>query len=197
MCLAGDRPQGTGGDQAQAIGSLRTPLGHGRASCIDATSCGARFQPLAPPSPHRAPAPPPTRRPPTKLKVVYHLNDLDKVAFVLGNIQNHFDGVGGPDHVTIALVDPRPGAEVVSLGCREPGYHQARRLNLPKRARTRRLRQHHEIAEGRVDRPAAGLCPCRPGRRGPDRGTAVAGLSVSAALSPRPAAVTKSRRSPG
>lgn len=39
-----------------------------------------------------------------KLKVVYHLNDLDKVNFVLGNIQNHFDGVGGPDHVTIALV---------------------------------------------------------------------------------------------
>lgn len=39
-----------------------------------------------------------------KLKVVYHLNDLDKVSFVLGNIQNHFDGVGGPDRVTIALV---------------------------------------------------------------------------------------------
>ncbi|QWG24505.1 DsrE family protein [Bradyrhizobium sediminis] len=41
---------------------------------------------------------------PAKLKVVYHLNDLDKVSFVLGNIQNHFEGVGGPDHVTIALV---------------------------------------------------------------------------------------------
>ena len=39
-----------------------------------------------------------------KLKVVYHLNDLDKVSFVVGNIQNHLDGVGGPDHVTIALV---------------------------------------------------------------------------------------------
>jgi intracellular sulfur oxidation DsrE/DsrF family protein len=38
------------------------------------------------------------------LKVVYHLSDLDKVSFVIGNIQNHFDGVGGPDHVTIALV---------------------------------------------------------------------------------------------
>ncbi|KRR00232.1 DsrE family protein [Bradyrhizobium valentinum] len=42
--------------------------------------------------------------PPAKLKVVYHLNDLDRVSFVLGNIQNHLDGVGGPDHVTIALV---------------------------------------------------------------------------------------------
>jgi hypothetical protein len=39
-----------------------------------------------------------------KLKVVYHLSDLDKVPFVIGNIQNHFDGVDGPDNVTIALV---------------------------------------------------------------------------------------------
>ena len=45
-----------------------------------------------------------TAAPPAKLKVVYHLNDLDKVNFVVGNIQNHLDGVGGPDHVTIALV---------------------------------------------------------------------------------------------
>jgi intracellular sulfur oxidation DsrE/DsrF family protein len=45
-----------------------------------------------------------TEAPAGKLKVVYHLNDLDKVNFVLGNIQNHFDGVGGPDNVTIALV---------------------------------------------------------------------------------------------
>ena len=37
-------------------------------------------------------------------KVVYHLTDLDKVDFVLGNIRNHFDGVGGPNKVTIALV---------------------------------------------------------------------------------------------
>jgi uncharacterized protein len=42
--------------------------------------------------------------PAQKLKVVYHLNELDKVNFVLGNIQNHFDGVGGAGHVTIALV---------------------------------------------------------------------------------------------
>ena len=39
-----------------------------------------------------------------KLKVVYHLSDLDKVSFVVGNIQNHLDGVGGPDNVTISLV---------------------------------------------------------------------------------------------
>lgn len=41
---------------------------------------------------------------PDKSKVVYHLADSDKVNFVLGNIRNHFDGVGGPDKVTIALV---------------------------------------------------------------------------------------------
>lgn len=41
---------------------------------------------------------------PDKTKVAYHLSDLDKVNFVLGNIQNHYDGVGGPDKVTIALV---------------------------------------------------------------------------------------------
>ncbi|WP_441238038.1 DsrE family protein [Bradyrhizobium sp. 930_D9_N1_4] len=39
-----------------------------------------------------------------KLRVVYHLSDAEKVSFVLGNIQNHIDGVGGPEHVTIALV---------------------------------------------------------------------------------------------
>jgi len=41
---------------------------------------------------------------PSKQKVVYHLSDLEKASFVMGNIQNHLDGVGGPDHVTIALV---------------------------------------------------------------------------------------------
>jgi uncharacterized protein len=41
---------------------------------------------------------------PDKSKVVYHLCDFDKVSFVLGNIKNHYQGVGGPDQVTIALV---------------------------------------------------------------------------------------------
>jgi uncharacterized protein len=41
---------------------------------------------------------------PDAAKVVYHLSDLDKVDFVLGNIRNHFSGMGGPDKVTIALV---------------------------------------------------------------------------------------------
>ncbi len=36
--------------------------------------------------------------------VVYHLSDLDKVNFVLGNIRNHIAGKGGPDKVNIVLV---------------------------------------------------------------------------------------------
>jgi intracellular sulfur oxidation DsrE/DsrF family protein len=42
--------------------------------------------------------------PPQASKVVYHLADLDKVEFVLGNIANHYKGMGGPENVTIALV---------------------------------------------------------------------------------------------
>jgi len=37
-------------------------------------------------------------------RVAYHLADVDKVGFVLGNIQNHIDGMGGPDKVHIVLV---------------------------------------------------------------------------------------------
>lgn len=41
---------------------------------------------------------------PDQMKVMYHLNDLDRVALVLGNIHNHIAGAGGPDHVSIVLV---------------------------------------------------------------------------------------------
>jgi hypothetical protein len=41
---------------------------------------------------------------PDAAKVAYHLADLDKVDFVLGNIANHYKGMGGPENVTIALV---------------------------------------------------------------------------------------------
>jgi uncharacterized protein len=37
-------------------------------------------------------------------RVVYHLSDLDKVNFVLGNLRNHIDGMGGPDKVQLAVV---------------------------------------------------------------------------------------------
>jgi uncharacterized protein len=41
---------------------------------------------------------------PDAAKVVYHLDELDKVDMVFGNIKNHYAGMGGPDKVTIALV---------------------------------------------------------------------------------------------
>lgn len=37
-------------------------------------------------------------------RVVYHLADADRVIFVLGNLQNHVDGVGGPGKAEIRLV---------------------------------------------------------------------------------------------
>lgn len=37
-------------------------------------------------------------------RVAYHLADFDRVIFVLGNIQNHVDGTGGPGKADIRLV---------------------------------------------------------------------------------------------
>jgi uncharacterized protein len=48
-------------------------------------------------------------------KVVYHLSDADKVDFVFGNIRNHYIGMGGPDHVTIALVVNGPALKAFHL----------------------------------------------------------------------------------
>jgi uncharacterized protein len=59
-----------------------------------------------------------------KLEVVYHLNDLDKVPSVIGNIQNHFDGVGGPDHVTIALVVHGPAVRAFQSAQATPDLAQ-------------------------------------------------------------------------
>jgi len=61
---------------------------------------------------------------PDKRKVVYHLADLDKVVFVLGNIQNHFDGMGGPDKVTIALVAHGPALKAFHAASANPDVTQ-------------------------------------------------------------------------
>jgi uncharacterized protein len=53
-------------------------------------------------------------------RVAYHLADLDKVDFVLGNIHNHFSGMGGPDHVTIALVVHGPALNAFHLAAAAP-----------------------------------------------------------------------------
>jgi intracellular sulfur oxidation DsrE/DsrF family protein len=57
---------------------------------------------------------------PDKSKVVYHLNELDKVQFVIGNIENHFEGVGGPDKVTIALVVHGPALKAFHTASANP-----------------------------------------------------------------------------
>ena len=63
-------------------------------------------------------------KPQDKLKVVYHLSDLDKAAFVIGNIQNHLDGVGGADHVTIALVIHGPALRAFQTAQANPDFSQ-------------------------------------------------------------------------
>lgn len=40
----------------------------------------------------------------SRVNAATDLDDLGKVNFVIGNIQNHLDGVGGPGNVTLALV---------------------------------------------------------------------------------------------
>ncbi len=43
-----------------------------------------------------------------KLKVVYHVSELDRVGFTLGNMINHIKGVGGPENVELVLVAHGP-----------------------------------------------------------------------------------------
>jgi intracellular sulfur oxidation DsrE/DsrF family protein len=59
---------------------------------------------------------------PDKAKVVYHVTDLDKVGFVLGNIHNHFDGMGGPENVTIALVVHGPALKAFHAASANPEH---------------------------------------------------------------------------
>jgi len=53
-------------------------------------------------------------------KVVYHLSDPEKVSFVLGNIENHLAGVGGPEKVTIALVVHGPALRAFHSAAASP-----------------------------------------------------------------------------
>jgi intracellular sulfur oxidation DsrE/DsrF family protein len=63
----------------------------------------------------RAPASAAAASPSDLPKVAYHLADLEKVAFVLGNIRNHIDGMGGADKVKIALVVHGPALKAFRL----------------------------------------------------------------------------------
>jgi uncharacterized protein len=69
---------------------------------------------------------------PDQAKVVYHLSDLDKVDFVMGNIRNHYYGMGGPDKVTIALVVHGPALKAFHLAAATPDM--AKRTDEMKRS---------------------------------------------------------------
>ena len=43
-----------------------------------------------------------------KLKVVYHVSEIDRVGFALNNMRNHIKGVGGADKVELVLVAHGP-----------------------------------------------------------------------------------------
>jgi uncharacterized protein len=62
---------------------------------------------------------------PKKQKVVYHLSDAEKVAFVLSNIQNHIAGVGGPEYVEIVLVVHGPALKSFHQAAADPAVKQA------------------------------------------------------------------------
>ena len=57
---------------------------------------------------------------PDAAKVVYHLSDLEKVHFVLGNIEHHLAGMGGPDKVKIQLVVHGPALRAFHAAAANP-----------------------------------------------------------------------------
>ena len=46
-----------------------------------------------------------------KPQVVYHISDEEKVGFVLNNIKNHLDGVGGGENIEIVVVSHGPAVK--------------------------------------------------------------------------------------
>ena len=46
-----------------------------------------------------------------KMKIVYHVSELEKVPFVLGNMRNHIKGAGGPDKLDMVLVVHGPAGK--------------------------------------------------------------------------------------
>ena len=57
-------------------------------------------------------------------KVAYHLSDIDKVNFVLGNIKNHIEGTGGPGKIEIVLVVHGPALRAFKKASAEPNVSQ-------------------------------------------------------------------------
>ena len=51
--------------------------------------------------------------PTAKHKVAYHVADADRVDFVLRNMKNHVDGVGGPGRIDMVLVAHGPALKAL------------------------------------------------------------------------------------
>ncbi|NEX22585.1 hypothetical protein G3480_20130 [Thiorhodococcus mannitoliphagus] len=49
-----------------------------------------------------------------KINVVYHVSEAAKVPFVLNNMQNHIDGVGGPENINLVLVAHGPAINALT-----------------------------------------------------------------------------------
>ena len=65
---------------------------------------------------------------PKKHKIVYHLDDagMEKARFVVGNIQNHVDGVGGWQNIeALELVVNGPALKSFVASGMDPGLRQA------------------------------------------------------------------------
>lgn len=58
-------------------------------------------------------------------KVVYHVNEPDKLPFALQNIANHLRGAGGPDKVEIVLVVHGPVVKALQKTSVDPKVSQA------------------------------------------------------------------------
>ncbi len=58
------------------------------------------------------------------MRVAYHLSDVDKVNFVLGNIKNHIEGTGGPGKIEIVLVVHGPALRAFKKASAEPNVSQ-------------------------------------------------------------------------
>lgn len=69
---------------------------------------------------------PDTKEPPKKHKIVYHLTDPEKTKFVLSNIQNHINGVGGWGHIeALELVVHGPALKNLLTKTMDPEVQQA------------------------------------------------------------------------
>jgi intracellular sulfur oxidation DsrE/DsrF family protein len=61
---------------------------------------------------------------PTRVKVVYHLSDAEKVGFVLGNIANHLSAIGNGETADIRLVVHGPALMTFSVRSMDVGTEE-------------------------------------------------------------------------